>query len=57
MQWHVDTAAEVGAWTLDGSNAVGSAVNNGDGTETLTRRDSQTTSQAAKRFIRLRVNN
>jgi hypothetical protein len=56
-QWHVDTAAEVGTWTFDGSNAMGSAVNNGDGTETVTRRDTQTTSQAAKRFIRLRVNN
>ena len=55
LEFHVDTAATPGAWTLDGSVPVGSPINNGDGTVTEKRRDTETTSSAGQRFIRLRL--
>jgi hypothetical protein len=57
LQYHVDTTGQLGSWTLDGSVPVGVPVNNGDGTETVTRRDTETSSSAGQRFIRLRANN
>ena len=55
LQTFADTAAAPGAWSLGAGIAVGSSVNNGDGTETITRRDTQPSSSAGQRFIRLRV--
>lgn len=55
LEFHVDTAATPGVWALDGSVPVGPSINNGDGTATETRRDTETTSTAAQRFIRLRL--
>jgi len=55
VAYHVDTAAAPGAWTLDASQPVGTPIDNGDGTWTETRRDLETTSSAAQRFIRLRI--
>jgi hypothetical protein len=55
LEFHVDTAATPGAWTLDGSIPVGTSLNNGDGTVTETRRDTETTTTANQRFIRLRL--
>jgi hypothetical protein len=55
LEFHVDTAATPGAWTLDGSIPVGAPVNHGDGTVTEKRRDTETTSTAGQRFIRLRL--
>jgi hypothetical protein len=55
LELHVDTAGTPGAWTLDGSLPVGLPINNGDGTETLVRRDTLSPSDAAQRFIRLRA--
>ena len=57
LQYHVDTTGQLGAWTSDGSIQVGAPLNNGDGTETVTRRDTEPSSSAAQRYIRLRVNN
>jgi hypothetical protein len=57
LQYHVDTAGELGSWTLDGSVPVGTPVNNGDGTETVTRRDTEPASSSNQRFIRFRTNN
>jgi hypothetical protein len=57
LQYHVDTTGQLGAWTLDGSLPMGTPVNNGDGTETVTRRDTEAATSANQRFIRLRVNN
>jgi hypothetical protein len=57
IQFHTDTTGTLGTWTLDGGIPVGSPVNNGDGTETLKRRDTQTPSDATQRFLRLRINN
>jgi hypothetical protein len=57
IQFHMDTTGTVGTWTPDGGIVVGSPVNNGDGTETVKRRDTQATSEAAQRFLRLRINN
>jgi hypothetical protein len=57
IQFHMDTTSTLGTWTLDGGIPVGSPVNNGDGTETLKRRDTQSTSDAPQRFLRLRINN
>ena len=57
VQYHVDTTAQLGAWTLDGSVPVGAPVNNGDGTETVTRRDTEASNASERRFIRFRVNN
>lgn len=57
LQFHMDTTGTLGGWTLDGSVEVGTPVNNGDGTETVKRRDIQTTSEAAQRFTRFRINN
>jgi hypothetical protein len=57
LQFHADTTGILGTWALDGSVQVGTPVNNGDGTETVKRRDTQTTSEANQRFLRLRINN
>jgi hypothetical protein len=57
VQYHVDTTGQLGAWMSDGSVEVGTPLNNGDGTETVTRRDIETSSSSSQRFIRLRVNN
>lgn len=57
LQFHMDTTGALGSWTLDGSVQVGTPVNNGDGTETIKRRDTQTTSEAAQRFMQFRINN
>jgi hypothetical protein len=57
MQYHMDTTGALGTWTLDGSVPVGAPINNGDGTETLKRRDTQATSDSTERFLRLRINN
>lgn len=52
-----DTAGALGVWNLDAAATVGSPISNGDGTETVTRRDTfpATGSGAPSRFIRLRV--
>ena len=55
LQNFADTAAAPGAWSLGAGITVGSPVNNGDGTETLTRRDTQAAAGGVQRFIRLRV--
>ena len=55
LQHFADTAAIPGTWNLGGSVAVGAPVNNGDGTETITRRDTQPSTGTGQRFIRLRV--
>ena len=55
LQNFADTAASPGAWNLGAGITVGSPVNNGDGTETITRRDTQISSSVGQRFIRLRV--
>jgi Lamin Tail Domain/Fn3 associated len=57
IQFHMDTTGSVGTWTPDGGIMVGAPVNNGDGTETIKRRDTQQTSEASQRFLRLRINN
>ena len=54
LQDFVDTAAVPGAWNPGGAVQIGTPSNNGDGTETVTRRDTETTTSAATRFIRLR---
>ncbi|MCX6936961.1 MAG: hypothetical protein NTU80_03545 [Verrucomicrobia bacterium] len=43
-----------GAWTTDAVQ-VGSATSNGDGTETVTYRDSVAINPAAKRFLRIQI--
>jgi hypothetical protein len=57
IQFHMDTTDTLGTWTSDGGTVVGSPVNNGDGTETIKRRDTQSPSDASQRFLRLRINN
>lgn len=54
-EFFADTAGEAGAWNLGAAVQVGSAVINGDGTESVTMRDTVSTTAAAQRFIRLRV--
>ena len=55
LQHFADTATIPGMWNLGGTVAVGTPVNNGDGTETHTRRDTQPSTPGVQRFIRLRV--
>ena len=55
LQYHVDTAADLPAWNLDGSIPVGAPLPNGDGTETVTMRDTLAPAAALRRFIRLRL--
>ncbi|MHA3774545.1 lamin tail domain-containing protein [Verrucomicrobiota bacterium sgz303538] len=55
IQFSVDTAGNVGTWSLDTAIQLGAPVNNGDGTETVTRRDTTPANSANQRFIRLRV--
>jgi hypothetical protein len=55
FQFHVDTAGDLPAWSLDGAISIGGAVTNNDGTETRTLRDTIAPGDADKRFIRLRV--
>jgi hypothetical protein len=51
-----DIAADVGSWILDGALPIGTPINNGDGTETVTERDTAPVTDAAEhRFIRLRI--
>ena len=54
-QFAVDTADEVGNWTLGAAVPVGTPVNHGDNTETVTMRDTVPAPGAERRFIRLRV--
>ena len=53
----VDTGASLSAWSPGAGVAIGSPVNNGDGTETVTFRDTVPSSGGAapQRFIRLRI--
>ncbi len=55
VQYFVDTSMSLGEWSLGDSVQIGSAVNNGDGTETISRRDTVPVSGGSQRFIRLRV--
>ena len=55
LQFHGDTGNAPDAWTLDGAVEVGAPVNNSDGTETVTLRDTVASSEAGQRFIRLRI--
>ena len=55
LQTFADTGSAPGAWNLGAGITVGSPVNNGDGTETITRRDTQASRGGVQRFIRLRV--
>src|SRR5204862_1014676 len=55
VAFHGDVGGLPDAWTLDGAIPVGAALNNGDGTETLTLRDTVKVSAATQRFIRLRI--
>jgi hypothetical protein len=51
-----DIAAEAGTWTLDGAVAAAAPVNNGDGSETVAKRDIvPATGATPRRFIRLRI--
>jgi hypothetical protein len=53
----VDTASDLAAWNLGNGVTVGTPVNNGDGTETVTSRDTVPVSSSSSpvRFIRLRI--
>ena len=51
----VDTADNLANWSLGASVQIGAAINNGDGTETLSYRDLIPTSSGTQRFIRLRI--
>ncbi len=55
LQHFADTGSAPGTWNLGAGVAVGTPVNNGDGTETVTRRDTQASAPGVQRFIRLRV--
>ncbi|HET6408214.1 MAG TPA: lamin tail domain-containing protein, partial [Chthoniobacteraceae bacterium] len=55
FQWLVDTAAAPNAWQLGASVPVGTPVNNGDGTETVSQRDTVPADGLPERLIRLRI--
>lgn len=55
VEFHGDSGSTPDTWTLDGTIPVGAPVNNTDGTETVTLRDTVEISAAAQRFIRLRI--
>lgn len=55
LQNFADTAAIPGTWNFGAGVAVGVPVNNGDGSETITRRDTEASPGGMHRFIRLRV--
>ena len=55
IEIHGDSSGELGNWNLDGSVQHGTPVNNGDGTETVTLRDTVPMTDHAQRFLRLRV--
>ncbi|MEO7317708.1 MAG: lamin tail domain-containing protein, partial [Chthoniobacteraceae bacterium] len=52
LQTFADTGSVVGTWNLGAGITVGSPANNGDGTETITRRDTQANGGGIQRFIR-----
>ncbi len=55
LAYAVQTSGDLtGAWTTDAVQ-VGSATSNGDGTETVTYRDSATITGTAKRFLRIQI--
>ena len=53
----VDTAPELGTWSLNSGVTLGTPINNGDGTETVVSRDPVPANgaNAPRRFIRLRI--
>jgi hypothetical protein len=55
LQFSADTAADLPNWTAGGAMQLGNPINEGDGTATVIMRDTVPTSDANKRFIRLRV--
>jgi len=55
-RFHVDTASELPSWIPDSAVVVGAPVNHGDGTDTVTMRDTVPSNTGVpRRFIRLRV--
>ncbi|MDB6153646.1 MAG: CotH protein, partial [Chthoniobacteraceae bacterium] len=55
LTFQIETATLPGNWFANGTVQLGSPVNNGDGTETITARDTEASTEPGKRFIRLRV--
>ncbi len=55
VQFHVDAGPVLSPFSQDGTVPIGLPVNNGDGTETVTLRDTITPADQSQRFIRLRV--
>ena len=55
VEFHGDVGDRPDVWTLDGTVPVGAPISNGDGTETVTLRDTVKVNAASQRFIRLRI--
>jgi hypothetical protein len=55
VQFLGDTSGTLSSWSLGSAVQAGSPVNNGDGTETISLRDTVPTTGAENRFIRLRI--
>jgi hypothetical protein len=55
LQFFTDTSADLSSWEPGAGVQVGAAVNNGDGTETVSVRDAIPATAGSSRFLRIRM--